>query len=109
MPSLEIEIDERICCDGTLCRPAGAWSLLGSDSRDSRPWLNYVAAPRLGFRPAMTFAPVIFNSVESRHLSRAQQKCQISSIQTHVKNHAFSSPPRPSPTNGGRGKNLRCQ
>jgi len=30
--------------------------LLGSDTRDSRPWLNYVAAPRLGFRPAMTLS-----------------------------------------------------
>jgi hypothetical protein len=34
-----------------LCRPAGAWFDSRSNSRDLRPWLNYVAAPRLDFRP----------------------------------------------------------
>src|SRR5207302_306849 len=65
--------------------------MLGSDSRDSRPWLNYVAAPRLDFRPAMTLTPVIFNSVESQRLSPAQQKCQISSTQIHAEKPRFSS------------------
>src|SRR5260370_11757142 len=71
--------------------------MLGSDSRDSRPRLNYVAAPRLDLRPAMTFAPVIFNSVESQRLSPAQQKCQISSTQIHAEKPRFSSahPDRP--------------